>query len=86
MYMFIKMDRHQSRLFAAVYGEEPLNERMRPIERLGDIHEDWPEFFTSNFTTEAWGRMTYQYNICVTDGIRYIIGQYGGRITIGKIK
>ena len=74
MRMFIRMGRQQPRLFAAVYGEEHLNDRMQSIGRLSDIHEDCPDFYTASFIAETWGRMTYQYNICVTEGIHYIIG------------
>ena len=86
MYMFRKMARQQSLLFAEVYGEEHLNDRMQAIERISDIHVDCPDFFAATFITETWGRMTYQYNICVAEGIRYIIGQYDEGITFDKIK
>ena len=86
MYMVTKMARQQARLFAAVYGKEHRPERMLAIERLSDIHEDFPGFFTSAFIAETWERMTSQYNMCVADGIHYILSQYGDGVSSGKIK
>ena len=86
MYMVIKMARKQARLFSAVYGEEHLAERMSAIERLSDIREDRPEFFTAAFVDEIWERMTYQYNMCVAEGIHYILGQYDDGVTFEEIK
>ena len=85
MYMVMKMARQQARLLAAVYGDEHLSERMAAIERLSDIHEDFPEFPTSAFISETWGRMAPQYNICVAGGIRYILSHYDDGVTFGKI-
>ena len=87
MYMCINMDRQQSRLYATMYGEEHLQFRSEETERINDIIEDCPEFFTANFRAETWGgRMTSQYNICVAAGVRRIIGHYGERITLVKLK
>ena len=86
MYMVMKMARQQARLFAAVYCDEHLSERIAAIERHSDIHEDFPEFSTSAFIAETWERMTFQYNMCVAEGIRYILSQYDDGVTFGKIK
>ena len=55
VHMFTKMARQQSRLFAAAYGEEHFMERLNDVDRMDDIHEECPEFFTVSFLSEMWG-------------------------------
>ena len=86
MYMFIKMARRQSRLYAAMYGEEHLGDRLQAIERSRDIHEDWPEFSTASLVAETWERAMYQYNISFAEGVHYITGEYDEGITFGKLQ
>ena len=86
MYMFIKKAIQRPRLFSAMYGDEYKEDMLRSIGRLRDIHEDWPEFPTESLIAETWGRMTYQFNICVDEGIRYIVGRYDEGVTRDKIK
>ena len=73
--MFIKMARQQSRLYSAVYGDEHINERLNAKDRLGEIHEECPEYFTVAFLSELRGRMVYQYNVCVEEGVRFSLGR-----------
>ena len=63
-----------------------MTNQLKVITRVGDIHEDRPEFHTVSFIAETWGRMTLRYNIRAAEGIRYIAGQYDDGITFGKIK
>ena len=49
MHMFTKMARQQSRIYAAAYGTEHLNERLSEVDKMSEIHEECPEFFTVNF-------------------------------------
>ena len=42
VHMFVKTARQQSRLYAAVYGEEHLNERLDAVGRLNEIHDECP--------------------------------------------
>ena len=86
VHMFVKMARKQSRLFAAAYGLEHLSERLDAIDRLNDIHDECPEFFTAAFLSETWERMVHQYNACVTEGIHYILGKYDEGITFEKVR
>ena len=74
MYMFIKMTRRQSRLYASMGGEAHLCDRLQAIGRLSDIHEDCPGFPDAPFVAATWGRMLYQYNMSATEGVQYIIG------------
>ena len=69
-----------------MYGEERMDDRPQATERLIEIHEDCAELPTSTFIAETWARMTFQYNICVAEGVRYIIGQYDDGITFGKLR
>ena len=85
-HMFVKAARQQSRLYAAAYGEEHLGERLNAIDRLNEIHEECPEYFTVAFIIETWGRMTFQYNACVAEWIHFILGGYDEGVTFGKIK
>ena len=62
------------------------NEDANPPHQQVDRHEDCPEFFTAPFIAETWGRMTPQYNMCVTEGIHYILGQYDDGVTFEKMK
>ena len=66
-YMFMKMARRQLRLFAATYGEEHLPDRPQSVERLGDIREEFPEFFSASSIAAIWGLIMFQYNICVSE-------------------
>ena len=86
VHMFVKIDRQKTGLYAAVYGEEHLNERLNAIDRLGELHEECPEFFTLSLISEMWERMTYQYTSCVTGGIHYFLAKYDEGITFAKIK
>ena len=42
VHMFIKMARQQSRLYAATYGIDHLNEQLNAIDRMSEIHEECP--------------------------------------------
>ena len=84
--MFVKMDRHQSRLFASAYGAEHLTERLNAVGRLSGIHEEWAEFFTVSFLNEMWEMMGYQYGIGVSEGAHYILGRYDEGVTLAKIR
>ena len=53
---------------------------------MNEIHEERPEFHTANFLTEMWGRMVYQYDICVTEGIHFLLSKYEEGISFDKIK
>ena len=67
VHMFTIAARQQSRFFAASYGRGHLAERLEAVGRMNEIHEECPEFFTASFLTEMWGRMVYQYNVCVAE-------------------
>ena len=69
-----------------MYGEEHLSERLNAIDRLNDIHDECPEFFTARFVSETWERMMYQYDACIAEGIHFILGQYDEGITMEKIR
>ena len=84
--MFVKMARQQSRLFAAAYGHEHLQERLEAVDRLNDIRDECPEFFTASFLSETWERMVHQYNACVSEGVHYILGMYDEGITFEKVR
>ena len=86
VHMFVKMARQQSRLYADVYGEEHLNERLNAIDRMSDIHDECPEFSTASFLSETWERMVYQYDACIAEGIHYILGRYDEGVTFEKVK
>ena len=73
VHMFVKMDRQQSRLYAAAYGQEHLNERHNDVARLNDIHDECPDFFTAAFLSETWRRMVYQYDACIAEGIQFVL-------------
>ena len=62
VHMFAKMARKQAMLYAAVYGQDHLNERLDAIERLIGVHDECPEFSASQFLSETWDRMVYQYD------------------------
>ena len=85
LYMFVEMARRQPGLFPAVYGGEHLEDRTQAVERLNVARDDCPEFHNAAFIAETWGLMTYQFNIFVTEDIRYIAGQYGEGITFDKV-
>lgn len=76
MYMFIKMARWHSRLYAAMYGAGHSGCRQQSVARLSDIREDVTEFHTAAFIAEIWERVTFQYNIFVAEVAHCIIGQY----------
>ena len=82
MHMFIKMARQQSRIYAAAYGSEHLNERLNAIDRMSEVHEECPEFHTVNFMTEMCKRAVYQYGVCVSEGFHYILGRYDEGVTL----
>ena len=84
--MFAKMARHQSRLYDAVYGKENLNGRLNAIGRMGEIHEESPEYFAASFLAEMWERAVCQYCTCVAEGIYHIIGRYEEGVTLEKIR
>ena len=86
VHMFPKMARQQSRLFAAACGMEHLADRLNAIGRLIEIHEECPEFFTVSFLSELWERMVYQYGVCVSEGVHFILGRYGEGATLEKIR
>ena len=84
--MFTKEALQQSRLLAAAYGREHLTERLDAVERMNEIHEERPDFFTASFLTEMWERAVYQYNVCATEGIHFLSSKYEGGISFDKIK
>ena len=86
VHMFAKMARKQSRLYSAVYGSDHLNERLGAIDRMSDIRDECPEFFTAGLLTETWARMVYQYDACIAEEIHYTIGKYDEGVTFGKVK
>ena len=86
IYMFTKMDRQQSRLFASIDGEEHLQERLIAIDQLGEIHEERPDYPNASFVAEVWERVMYQYVSCVAEGVHFIVSQHDDGVTFGKIK
>ena len=86
MYMFIKMGREQSRLYAAIRIDEHLEDRLPAIDGLSGIRGDFPEFPTSTIIAVTRGRVAFRYNICVGEGVRYVIGQYDEFITFDILK
>ena len=86
VHMFAKMARQQSRLYAAVYGSEHLNERLDAIDRMSETHDECPGFSAASFLSETWKRMVYQYDACIAEGIHYVVGKYDEGVTLGKVK
>ena len=85
-HMFIKMARQQSRLYAASYGAEHSAERLNAIDRQIEIHEERPEYFTVTFLSDMWERMVYQYNVCIAEGIHFILVRYDEGVAMEKIR
>ena len=86
IYTFAKMARQQSRLSSSIYGEEHLQERLSAIEKLGEIHEECPDYFTAPFIAEVWERMMHQYVTCVSEGVHFIVSQHDEGVTFDKLK
>ena len=85
-HMFANTARQQSRLYAAIYGEEHLNERLDAVDRLNEIREEFPEFPTANVLVGTWGRMVFQYDACVSEGVHFILSRYDEGITFEKTR
>ena len=49
-----------SRMFAALYGAELLQERLGAIEYLRALHIDYPQKYNLRFAKSAWGTLNYR--------------------------
>ena len=50
-----------ARMFAAVYEEELLQERLGAIEYLRSLHIDYPHKYTLTFIRSTWGTLNYRW-------------------------
>ena len=71
--MFEKCATFQSRVFAAIYGEEHLKTRLKTIQWLIDFHENRPKVSQVEFLVDVWDRMNYDFVDARMEGVRRIM-------------
>ena len=71
--MLEKCATFQSRIFAAIYGEEHLRTRLKAVQGLIDIRENHPKVFRIEFLADVWNRMNYDFADACMEGVRRIM-------------
>ena len=71
--MFRKCATFQSRTFAAIYGAEHLETRLKAIQGLVDVRGNRPKVFQIDFLVDVWNRANYDFVDACMEGVRRIM-------------